>query len=843
MSRLLPRRARHLLRTLIVLGCFAAPCSAQETPADNKPAEPELAAGHSMHGETFNEGPRQAAYLMEGMGQIHFPVATSKPLAQKFFNQGVAQLHGFWYYEAERSFRQAAVHDPDCAMSYWGMALANVNNVKRARGFIAEAVKRKENASAREKMFIESADLRFKETKDGKPSKKEVAERYSRDLEDIVLAYPEDIEAKALLALQLWENERNDSPIVSHVAINSVLDELFALAPMHPAHHYRIHLWDRRKPAQALKSAALCGPSLPGIAHMWHMPGHTYSNVQRYSDAVWQQEASARVDHAHMMRDKVMPDQIHNYAHNNEWTIRNLLKIGRVSDALSLSKNMIELPRHPKFNTLKGGSARFGRERLMLTLTTYRLWDETLALADTMYLETTDDVEQQVERLRLIGIAASFLGRDDKTNSVVEDLESRLKKVEEELAANQEPKPEETKPEEKKEGPKPDAVATADAKPATETKVAEKAAGEEKPVAEAAKTEPAAKACDEASEKNAVEKKDGEKTDDEKKAEENRKRREKERADARKKLEPQQKQLKAALAAIAAVKASKAGNWNEAIEKFDQAGNWDKSLKAEWLAEAGKGEEAVKLCDGEISGKKNEILPHAEAAFVHWKLGEKDKARAEFDKTRDLSSEAEIGTPLLARLADMAREFAYPADWKKPYERPADIGQRPSLDSLGPFRYGPYAAPQWQAQERGGEAVESSRFAGKPTIVIFYLGFGCLHCVEQLKEFSPAVEEFRAAGIELVGISNETPELLGKGMDAYDKPLNFPLFADGEMKAFKTYRCFDDFEQKPLHGTFLIDAQGQVLWQDISYEPFKDVKFLQAEAKRLLSLRQEPVKQ
>ncbi len=176
----------------------------------------EVLAGHSMHGETFNEGPRQAAYLMEGMGNIQFDVSTSHGEAKKFFRQGVAQLHGFWYYEAERSFRQAAALDPNCAMCYWGMALANVNNRKRAESFIEEAVKRRDGASDREKMYIDAAKKRFSEKADGKkPSKKEIAEAYSRDLEDIVLKYPEDIEAKALLALQLWENERNDSPIVA----------------------------------------------------------------------------------------------------------------------------------------------------------------------------------------------------------------------------------------------------------------------------------------------------------------------------------------------------------------------------------------------------------------------------------------------------------------------------------------------------------------------------------------------------------------------------------------------------------------------------------------------------
>ena len=40
---------------------------------------------------------------------------------------------------------------------------------------------------------------------------------------------------------------------------------------------------------------------------MWHMPGHIYSDLHRYADAAWQQEASARTDHAYMMRDGVLP--------------------------------------------------------------------------------------------------------------------------------------------------------------------------------------------------------------------------------------------------------------------------------------------------------------------------------------------------------------------------------------------------------------------------------------------------------------------------------------------------------------------------------------------------------
>ena len=60
-------------------------------------------------------GPRQAAVLLPGMGDVHFSITTADPLAQKFFDQGVGQLHGFWYFEAERSFRQVAALDPALA--------------------------------------------------------------------------------------------------------------------------------------------------------------------------------------------------------------------------------------------------------------------------------------------------------------------------------------------------------------------------------------------------------------------------------------------------------------------------------------------------------------------------------------------------------------------------------------------------------------------------------------------------------------------------------------------------------------------------------------------------------
>ncbi|HEV7404535.1 MAG TPA: hypothetical protein VGO11_16460, partial [Chthoniobacteraceae bacterium] len=305
--------------------------------ADDEPAAPgsKSAPGHSSHGEAFNEGPRQKAELMTGTGDVHFPVTTKNELAQKFFDQGVGQLHGFWNFEAERSFRQVAALDPDCAMAYWGMTQANSGNVKRAAEFIKSAVKLKDKASRREQLWIDSlADFYADPKRPDRDRRMAVV----RTLERLSYEFPDDLEAKAFLVLRIWDNEDHGIPISSKQSVDALAMQVLAANPNHPIHHYIIHLWNGEDDRRALLSAALCGQVSPTIAHMWHMPGHTFTKLHRYADAVWQQEAAARVDHAHMIASRILPEQIFNYAHNNNWLVEDLDFIGRAHDAMDLSK-------------------------------------------------------------------------------------------------------------------------------------------------------------------------------------------------------------------------------------------------------------------------------------------------------------------------------------------------------------------------------------------------------------------------------------------------------------------------------------------------------------------------
>ncbi|MEM6675977.1 MAG: hypothetical protein AAF726_24220, partial [Planctomycetota bacterium] len=358
---------------------------------------PDPIDAHSEHGAAFDIGPRQAAVLMEAPDRIDFPVtlAPGRDDLAAYFEQGIAQLHGFWHLEAERSFRQVLAGDPDCAMAQWGLALANVDQPDRAAWFARAAWLKRGLVTERERMYIdmiarfysvegpeepeglveptnpapgdEEEDVEIEDERNVLPERpeptKKHAERLIKDYEELIWEYPEDIEAKALLANRIWLSRGNDIPTTSRMAVEALIQEVLAVEPMHPAHHYRIHLWDSKETAKrVVESAVKCGPSWPGIAHNWHMGGHIFAKLGRHFDAAWQQEASARIDHAHMARYWILPDEIHNFAHNNEWLSRSLRYQGRVTESIELAKNMIELPRHPQYNMppMRGSSSSRG---------------------------------------------------------------------------------------------------------------------------------------------------------------------------------------------------------------------------------------------------------------------------------------------------------------------------------------------------------------------------------------------------------------------------------------------------------------------------------------------------
>ena len=744
-----------------------------ESSSTADPAPTEVLAGHSQHGEVFNEGPRQAASLIPGTGKIKFEVTSDVPLVQKFVEQGIGQLHGFWYFEAERSFRQAAMLDPGCAIAYWGMARANTDNAERAKGFIERAVALTGKASPREQRYIGSL---HEFLTSGQP-KKEREARYVESLEALAKDYPDDLEAKALLGYALYRYRASAKK--THSEVDVVLDQVLAKERLHPVHHYRIHLWDHKSPQRALDSAAKCGPSARGIAHMWHMCGHIFSRVRRFGDAAWFQEASARVDHRHMMQARVLPDQIHNFAHNNEWLIRNLINVGRVDDALDLAKNMIELPRHPKYNSLdKRNSASYGRDRLLNVLNRYELWEELIDLAHRPYLEPTNKPAEQVKRLRYLGKAYARTGKIEPADELRQQLESRLQEAK---------------------------AAQAAFEAETDTDASGTAEQDERDESEPTK-EDKDKAADD-------------------------KQRKKKRQEHKKNIE----QIERALACVSGYMALAENRYAEALSLLQDADE-DKLAIAQVQLLVGDVEQAVEQARDYAKERKQQVQPLAGLTDVYWKAGLRGEALESFIHLRSLSRWTQLNSPVFARLEPIAQELGFPADWRVRQPRADDLGEQPPLDSLGPFRWQPGPAEDWLLPDSDGQLHSLRAHRGQPLLLIFYLGYGCLHCAEQLHALAPKTDAFAQQGISIVAISSDGLEGLLRSQEDYDgEKIPFPLVANPNLDVFKAYRAYDDFEDLPLHGTFLIDAHGRVRWQDISYDPFMDVDFLLAEAQRLLA--------
>ncbi len=303
---------------------FCFPSGSRPRPA---PCDEEFLPGHSHYGEAFDRGPRNSAHLMGGTGKIHFPVSAKNPLVQKFIEQGIGQLHGFWFVEAERSFRQAAQIDPNCGIAYWGMSLANQTlSPGRARQFATEASRHKAGLSEREQMYVNALGN-------------------DAGYQAIIAKYPDDLEAKAFEVWRLWQQQERNAVSESLLkSANQLTRQILHAEPMHPIHHAVIHLLDEANNQRAgLDSAARCGESAPAIGHMWHMPAHIYYARKEFNQAAWQLEASIRTENAHVIHDWAAPS--HLYAHNNEWLIRTLLRLGRVHEARRIAVNMIDLPR------------------------------------------------------------------------------------------------------------------------------------------------------------------------------------------------------------------------------------------------------------------------------------------------------------------------------------------------------------------------------------------------------------------------------------------------------------------------------------------------------------------
>jgi hypothetical protein len=67
--------------------------------------------------------PALSATKEKQLGNVHFETSCT-PAAQKLFDRGMLYQHSFWYSASRRTFEDVLKADPQCAVAYWGIALA-----------------------------------------------------------------------------------------------------------------------------------------------------------------------------------------------------------------------------------------------------------------------------------------------------------------------------------------------------------------------------------------------------------------------------------------------------------------------------------------------------------------------------------------------------------------------------------------------------------------------------------------------------------------------------------------------------------------------------------------------
>jgi len=421
------RSACSLIVSMLLVAAISS--LAQETPTGKLTPQEFYKQGHSQHGDAFDVGPREKPWTMEGIGRTHFPITTSNPEVQKWFDQGHTLLHSFWYYEAERSFRWCLRLDPDCAMAYWGLARASGDR-ERAAAFIQQAAKRKHKVSERERLYIEAWEELYaeqpKEPSDGAPTSSERRrEKFKYKLDRLILKYPDDVEAKALYALEnLWDSSRFGNELI--------LRAVLARDPEHPgAHHYRIHNWDRSAAEQALESSRRYGQIVPGVGHAQHMPGHIFSGVGMWHEGAISMDSATRVEANYMRRRMTFPFNTWNYTHNRNYLGYIQEQLGMPEAALRGAKALLAAPHDPKSNDPdKWGTHWQGMISLMRTLVKFERWKDIL---DGKTIPWRDNVRDKMYKAYCETLAHLGLGNLEKavkTFNTHADLKKEIQKGE-----------------------------------------------------------------------------------------------------------------------------------------------------------------------------------------------------------------------------------------------------------------------------------------------------------------------------------------------------------------------------------------------------------------------------
>lgn len=139
-------------------------------------------------------------------------------------------------------------------------------------------------------------------------------------------------------------------------------------------------------------------------------------------------------------------------------------------------------------------------------------------------------------------------------------------------------------------------------------------------------------------------------------------------------------------------------------------------------------------------------------------------------------------------------------------------------------------APNFELRDdRGDSHSLKDLLASGPTVVVFYYGYGCSHCVAELFAINNDIKHFRELGANVVALSSDSPQVTAEKFAKYGR-FDFLTLSDTNNSIAQKYGTFTPAQKGKdedlQHGTFLISQEGKVLWAFTELSPFTDNKSL-----------------
>lgn len=302
------------------------------------------------------------------LGPYGRPVTTTSADAQKWFDRGLVWCYGYNHEEAVRCFEKAAKADPQCAMAWWGIAYAagpNYNkqwkafdtvdlerSLKTAHQATAEALKRKDKASAVERALIEPLTLRYPSNDPGQVTPI-WNDEYAAAMRKAYLAHAQDLDVATLFAeaimnrtpWQLWNIETGkpaegaDTPEAIEVLEKAMKQPG---GTDHPGLlHMYVHLMEMSpNPERALKAGDRLRHLVPDAGHLLHMPTHIDVLCGDYHNVVEWNDRAVQADRKYLAREGALNFYSLYRCHDFHFKLYGAMFLGQYAPAFAAAEEM-----------------------------------------------------------------------------------------------------------------------------------------------------------------------------------------------------------------------------------------------------------------------------------------------------------------------------------------------------------------------------------------------------------------------------------------------------------------------------------------------------------------------